>query len=827
MARFVGREKSLGGGPVQRKHLVVVGNGMAGMACLDQILRRKPYFQVTVLGEEPHHNYNRILLSAVLAGEKSVEDIFINTPAWYESNGIRLLLNTKAVAVDRVQKTVTAANGKTVPYDLLLLATGSLPFIPPIPDADKDGVFVFRNIADTANIIARAGTAKRAAVIGGGLLGLEAARGLQKHGPQVTVIHNCDTLMNMQLDETGGKFLKREIEKLGIVVLLSKTTERFLGDGRVQGVQFKDGGSIEADLVVIACGIRPNVALARKAGLTVNRGIVVNDHMETSDPAIFAVGECVEHRGVCYGLVAPLYDQGRVLAAAITGEKGPPYEGSTPAAKLKVMGIDLFSAGVVRPAAENTDSITYEDHVDGVYKRLLLDKNQIVGTILIGDAKDANRFLERMRKKEYIGRKHNLLFELPATLGSPEDVMSRPDSDTICGCIGVSKGTILASVREKQCKSVADVKACTRATSGCGTCAGLVSDILKAALGHEMTEEKKKDVVCACVPFPKSQLRTIILTQKLKSVQDILDIYGNGVGCSACKPALSFILDEVLLGEHQEDRSARFINDRVHANIQKDGSFSVVPRMRGGVTSPAELRKIADVADKYKVKMVKVTGSQRIDLLGVKKEDLPKIWAELGMPSGHAYAKAVRMVKSCVGTDFCRYGTQNSIETGIHLEKTLERLYTPAKVKMGVVGCPRNCAEATVKDIGLVGIEGGWQVVIGGAAGKRVRPADILTTVGTTDEAMEAACLFFQYYRENGNYLERTYDFVERVGLQHIREETVLATPEGKKALLERLSKSKEKVVDPWALESSKPVHPMQFSDLVLPKEKEALVNMP
>jgi len=807
------------------KHLVVVGNGMAGMACLDHILQKRPHIHVTVISEEPHYNYNRILLSSVLAGEKSLDEIYINTKEWYDQNKINLLLSTKAVDVNSQEKNVTTADGRCIPYDLLLLATGSLPFIPPIQDVQKEGVYVFRNIADTEQILERCKTSKKAVVIGGGLLGLEAARGIQQHGPQVTVVHNSGTLMNVQLDDVGGKFLKREIEKLGIHVLLNKNAEKFLGNGHIEEIQFKDGSTLEADLVVIACGIRPNIELAKKAGLQVNRGIVANDFMETSDPSIFAVGECVEHRGVCYGLVAPLYDQGRVLAATMTGDKGLIYEGSTPAAKLKVMGIELFSAGKVQSHTEETDTITYEDHIEGVYKKLLLEKNQIIGTILIGDAADANRFLERMRKKERIGKKHNLLFEPPAQIGSLDDVMSRSDSDTICGCIGVSKGKIMEVVREKGCKSVTDVKSCTKATSGCGTCSGLVKDILKALLGHDMKEEKR-DVVCVCVPFPKSQLRTIIQTQKLKSVQDILDIYGNGVGCSGCKPALSFILDEALLGEHQEDRSARFINDRVHANIQRDGTFSVVPRMRGGVTSPAELRKIADVAEKYNAKMLKVTGSQRLDILGVRKEDLPKIWADLGMPSGHAYAKAVRMVKSCVGTDFCRFGTQNSIDTGIKLEKMLEGLYTPGKVKMGVVGCPRNCAEATVKDIGLVGIEGGWQVVIGGAAGKRVRPADILVTVNTTDEALEAACLFFQYYRESGEYLERTYDFVERVGLQKIREKTVLASVDKKKELLERLAKAKEKVVDPWAVESSKPIHPMQFSDFVLPKDKEALVNV-
>lgn len=811
---------------MERKHLVVVGNGMAGMACLDQILQRKPYFGVTVLGEEPHCNYNRILLSSVLAGDKSLDDITINTREWYEKNGINLLLGTKAIDVDAAGKTVTTADGRRIPYDLLLLATGSNPFIPPIEDVNKDGVFVFRNIADTGKIIERCKTAKTAVVIGGGLLGLEAARGIQQHGPAVSLVHNSGTLMNVQLDDVGGRFLKREIEKLGITVRLNKISERFLGNGHVEGIRFKDGSTVEADLVVIACGIRPNVDLARKAGLTIERGIVVNDHMETSAPSIFAVGECVEHRGICYGLVAPLYDQGRVLAATITGHKGPVYEGSTPASKLKVMGIEVFSAGSIRPASEETDTITYEDHIEGVYKKVLVEKNRIVGTILIGDAGDANRFLERMRRKEKIGKKHNLLFEPPAVIGSSEDVMSRPDSDTICGCLGVSKGRIMEAIRDNKCTSVADVKACTKASSGCGTCASLVTQILKAVVGLEMNEEKK-DVVCACVPFAKDQLRTIIQTQKLKTVQEVLEIYGNGTGCSSCKPALAFIIDEALLGEHEEDRSARYINDRVHANIQKDGSFSVVPRMRGGVTTPDELRKIADAAEKYHAKMVKVTGSQRIDILGVRKEDLPKIWADLGMPSGHAYAKAVRMVKSCVGTDFCRFGTQNSIDTGIRLEKMLEGLYTPAKLKMGVVGCPRNCAEATVKDIGLVGIEGGWQVVIGGAAGKRVRAADILVTVNSTDEALEAACLFFQYYRENGNYLERTYDFAERVGLQKVREETVLASAEKKQALLARLNKSKEKVVDPWKVESSKPIHPMQFNDLVLPKDHDALVNVP
>ena len=810
----------------EMKHLVVIGNGMAGMACLDSILKRKPNFRVTVLSEEPYYNYNRILLSAVLSGEKSVEEIYINTKEWYDKNNIMLCRGVRAIDVDSKDKRVITADGSSIAYDLLLLATGSNPFVPPIEGVSKQGVFTFRNMADTENILEACKNSKKAVVIGGGLLGLEAARGILNQKVKVTVVHLADRLMEMQLDEVGGQFLKREIEKLGITVLLNKNTSKIMGNDKVDGVMFKDGYIEEADMVVIACGIRPNMELAKKAGLQVNRGVVVNDYMETSDPNIFAVGECAEHRGKVYGLVAPLYDQGKVLAATITGDRGPTYEGSVLATKLKVMGIELFSAGDFKAEEPDKEVVAYQDHAFGIYKKLVVHQSQIVGTILIGDTSDANRFLEMMRKKEYIGdKRQKLLFEQPpAIAGSPTDVMSRPDSDTICGCIGVTKGQIVEAIRVNGLKTVSQVKACTKASSGCGTCACLVQDILKVVAGAEFQEEKK-NVLCACVLFPKEQIRTMIQTQHLKSVQDVLDIYGNEVGCSLCKPALSFILDEVLCGEHKEDRSARFINDRVHANIQRDGTFSVVPRMRGGVTNPSELRKIADVAEKYKVPMVKVTGSQRLDLLGVKKEDLPKIWAELGMTSGYAYAKAVRMVKSCVGTDFCRYGTQNSIATGIQLETLLEGLYTPAKVKMGVVGCPRNCAEATVKDIGLVGIEGGWQVVIGGAAGKKVRAADILVTVKTTEEALEGALLFFQYYRENGEYLERTYDFVERVGLEKIRRETILASKETKKGLLGRLQKAKAKAVNPWAVESEKPVHPFQFKDFVLPKEREALIE--
>ena len=787
--------------------LVIVGNGMAGVACLEQILSHAPKFNITVFGDETHANYNRILLSSVLAGERSADEITINSLEWYQKNNIGLRLGVRVTAVDPVNRLLKSDDGSTTPYDKLLIATGSNAFLPPISGLDKENVFTFRNLDDTRAILQAAGPGVKGVVIGGGLLGLEAARGLQAQGCDVTVVHLLETLMNLQLDMTGGEYLQQKMEQLGVRVLTSRVTQRLLGNGKVEGLEFANGELLEADLVVIAAGIRPNADLGRKAGLTVNRGIVVNDHMETSDPRVFAVGECVEHRGQVYGLVAPLLEQGKVLAATITGNKGPTFEGWKPAAKLKVMGVDVFSAGDVEEAAD-THAVRYEDPALGVYKKLIIRENRLAGVVLVGDAADSGRYLEWLRTNaDLLVRRKSLLFPEPVA-DKGQTVAEIPDSETICGCMGVTKGTIISVIHEKGIRTLAQLKECTRASAGCGSCTGTCEQLLKA-VAPDFEEETKK-LLCGCLPFTQENLREIIRTQKLKSVQDVLEIYGNGVGCEICKPALSYLVDVVWCGDHAEDRSARFINDRVHANIQRDGTFSVVPRMRGGVTTPAELRKIADVAEKYKVKMVKVTGSQRIDLLGVNKSDLPGIWAELGMPSGQAYTKGVRMVKTCVGTDFCRFGVQDAVHTGIELERRLENLYTPHKVKMGVTGCPRNCAEVTVKDIGLVGQEGSWQVVVGGAAGKHVRKADLLITAETTEEALNAALLFFQYYRENANYLERTYDFVERMGIEKVRKETVYAPDKQKKILLRRLQKSKTLAKDAW-LERAKPVHPTQF----------------
>src|SRR5665213_2088688 len=797
------------------KRLVVVGNGMAGVACVEHILKRNPDFEITIFGDETHVNYNRIMLSLVLAGEKSADEIVLNDIEWYRSNDIRARFCVKISRIDRAAHLVVDEEGISTPYDKLILATGSSAFIPPIPGVDKENVHVFRTLDDTRALMAKARKGMKTVVVGGGLLGLEAARGLQVRGCDVTVIHLSEVLMERQLDATGGEYLKRRIESMGIRVMLPRTTAALFGNGHVEGLRFATGEELEAELVVIAAGIRPNADLGRTAGLEVNRGIAVNDFMETSDPNIFAVGECTEHRGQTFGLVAPLFDQARVLAATITENRGPSFAAPAPAAKLKIMGVDIFSAGSIDEKEPGVETVRYEDPALGAYKKLLIKDNRLHGMILVGDIEDEQTYMDWMRSgTDLAPLRRQLLFPPPAgDIGL--EVADMPDSETVCGCNGVRKGEIIEAIHKHSITTLAKLKERTKASTSCGSCAGLCQKLLRAVAPD--FQEETKTTLCSCVPFSYERLRDIVRGQKLKSVEEVLAVYGNRKGCEVCKPALSYMLDMLWCGDHEEDRSARYINDRVHANIQKDGTFSVIPRMRGGVTSPDELRRSADVADKYNIPMVKVTGSQRIDLLGIKKGDLPKVWADLGMPSGQAYTKGVRMVKTCVGTEFCRFGVQDSTRAGIELERRLENLFTPHKFKMGVVGCPRNCAEATVKDLGLIGQDGSWQVVVGGAAGKSVRKADLLITAETTEQALEASDLFFQYYRENANYLERSYDFVERLGIEKIRKETVYAPEADKQKLLDRLARSKALAKDAW-LEGETPVSPTQFVQIQLIK---------
>ncbi len=788
---------------------------MAGLACLGELLRRDPSWQTTVIAEEAHTGYNRILLSSLLAGECERDATGTHDANWYAERGIALRSGVRATAIDRGSRCVRDAGGVEVPYDALILATGSDAFVPPVEGASRPGVHLFRTLEDTEATLAACRRARRAVVIGGGLLGLEAARGIARRKIDTTVVHLMPWLMEQQLDAAAGALLRDAIQRLGIRVLLERRTLRIegpesaAGPGRVERVVLEGGEVLEADLVVIAAGVRPRVALAREAGLEVKRGIVVDDWMRTSDAAIWAVGECTEHRGRTYGLVAPLYEQGITLAAALTGDFSRPYEGSVVYSRLKVAGVNVFSLGrfAAEREGEGAIALRVEDGGAGLYRKVVLEDGRVVGGILLGAVEDGPRLVNLVTRglpvRDEAERRALLLGSLAAGAATASAeaeeearVAGMAESETVCGCMGVSKGALAAAIAAGAA-TLAELQQATRASTSCGSCAGSCQALLRALTGASGASRGPK-LVCECVPHPREQLRTAIRNQKLKRVSDVLRIYGNGVGCAACHPALAFLVEEVWQGGHHEERGSRFVNDRVHANIQKDGTFSVVPRMRGGVTSSAELRRIADVADRYAVPLVKLTGGQRIDLLGVKKETLPAIWRDLGMPSGHAYSKAVRTVKTCVGSDFCRFGVGDSTALGIRLEETTERLHTPHKVKMGVTGCPRNCAEVTVKDIGLLAIQGGWELYVGGAAGMRVRKGDLLARVEAPEEALRLAHLFLQYYRENAEYQERTYDFVERLGIARVRAETVEAPPEAQAALLERFQRSRALAEEPW-----------------------------
>ena len=787
--------------------LVMVGNGMAGVRTLEELLKIAPeLYDITVFGAEPHPNYNRILLSPVLAGEQTVDEIILNPLAWYDEHGIRLHLGKKVTRIDRVRRVVIADDGTEAPYDRLLLATGSTPFILPVPGKDLAGVVAYRDIADTEAMIDAAARYKHAVVIGGGLLGLEAANGLMLRGMQVTVVHIMPWLMERQLDEVAGGLLRKSLEERGIRFELGAHTEALIpgNDGRVMAVRFKDGREIPADLVVMAAGIRPNTALAESVGLHCQRGIVVNDTLQTvTDPRIYAVGECAAHRGIAYGLVAPLFEQGKVCATHLAHFGIGRYGGSQTSTKLKVTGIDLFSAGDFM-GGEGCEEIVLSDPYAGVYKKLVLRDDKLVGACLYGDTVDGSWYFKLLREGRKVADIRDKLMFGENSLGDTgheghSKAAAMADSDEVCGCNGVTKGTICKAIKDKGLFTLDEVRKHTKASASCGSCTGLVEQLLMATAGGDYSAAPKTKAMCGCTDHGHQAVRDAIREQHLLSIDEVYRAlaWATPNGCASCRPAVNYYLISTWPKEARDDPQSRFINERSHANIQKDGSYSVIPRMWGGETSAAELRRIADAVDKYKIPTVKVTGGQRIDLLGVKKEDLLAVWKDIGMPSGHAYAKALRTVKTCVGSEWCRFGTQDSTQMGKDLERALWRMYAPHKVKLAVSGCPRNCAEAGIKDVGVVGVDSGWEIHIAGNAGIKTEVAQFLVKVKTPDEVLEYSGAFLQLYREEGWYLERTVHYVHRVGMDHVKKR-VLDDAAGRRALWERLQFSLDGEPDPW-----------------------------
>jgi len=778
---------------MKKQKLVLIGNGMAGIRAIEEVLKINPNgFEITIFGSEPYPNYNRIQLSKVLQGGTSVSDITLNEWVWYEDNNIQLYPGESVTSINTKTKRVTTDKGRIESYDQLIIATGSNPFMLPLPGADREGVKAFRNIKDCEEMIEYSKKYKKAAVIGGGLLGLEAARGLLNLGMKVDVIHINDYLMERQLDRTAGKLLQSQLEQQGMNFLLQKNTVEITGRKQVTGLKFSDGSKIKADLVVMAVGIKPNVDLAKAAGIPVNRGIIVNDYLETEVANVFAVGECAEHRGIAYGLVAPLYQQGQVLAKRLCGISDMGYQGSVLSTQLKVSGVDVFSAGQINEDNRTKVFKSYDDY-HGVYKKILIEDGKITGAVLFGDTKDGSKLFNFIQKgaliEEYLQSAQDV-----ETEGNVAASMA--DNELICGCNGVTKGSIVEAIKANNLTTVDQVKGCTNASRSCGGCKSLVSDLLACTIGDQYQADQK-EAICSCTTLSRDEVLAEIREKGLTHIREVMNVLEwKTDGCSKCKPALNYYLGMIDPMKYQDEREARYVNERMHANIQKDGTYSVVPRMYGGVTTSEDLRKIADVADKYKVGMIKVTGGQRIDLLGVYKEDLPKIWEELNMPSGSAYSKGLRTVKTCVGENYCRFGTQDSIEMGIRLERKFEGLNTPHKVKMAVSACPRNCAESGIKDVGIVGVEGAWEMYVGGNGGTHLREADLLFKFKTGDELVEMIGAFLQYYRESANYLERTSAWVERLGIDHIRE--ILCDELMVKEYNRRINEALSVVQDPW-----------------------------
>ena len=796
---------------MKKMKLVMIGNGMAGVRTLEELLKIAPdLYDITVFGAEPHPNYNRILLSPVLAGEQSLAEIVLNPLAWYEEHGIVLHLGKTVVNVDRRRRIVECADATQAPYDRLLIATGSNPFMLPVPGKDLPGVIGYRDIADTNAMIAAATRYKHAVVIGGGLLGLEAANGLMLRGMSVTVVHIMPWLMERQLDDTAGKLLQKSLEERGLKFMIGAQTQALLAgaDGRVARVQFKDGSDIPADLVVMAAGIRPNTELAVKAGLNCgvnNRGgIAVDDTMQTiTDPRIYSVGECAAHRGIAYGLVAPLFEQGKVCATHLAEFGIGRYSGSLTSTKLKVTGIDLFSAGDFQ-GGPDTEEIVMSDPFGGVYKKLVIRGDKLIGACLYGDTVDGSWYFKLLREGRTIHDIRDKLMFGESNIGDTGhegNVRSAAmlDSDEVCGCNGVSKGTICKAIKEKGLFTLEEVRKTTKASGGCGSCTGLVEQLLMFTAGGDYSKAPTKKAMCGCTDVSHQDAREAIRHDKLLSIDAVYKrlSWRTPNGCASCRPAINYYLISSWPKQAKDDPQSRYINERSHANIQKDGSYSVIPRMWGGETTSSELRRIADAVDKYRIPTVKVTGGQRIDLLGVKKEDLPGVWKDIGMPSGHAYAKALRTVKTCVGSEWCRFGTQDSTQMGKDLERALWRMYAPHKVKLAVSGCPRNCAESGIKDVGVIGVDSGWEIYVAGNGGIKTEVAQFLCKLKTSAEVLEYSGAFLQLYREEGWYLERTVHYVGRVGLDYVKKK-ILDDAAGRKALWERLQFSLDGEPDPW-----------------------------
>ncbi|MCP5145665.1 MAG: nitrite reductase large subunit [Gammaproteobacteria bacterium] len=765
---------------MDKLRLVVVGNGMVGQRLLANLVAADLHnkWSITVLAEEGRYAYDRVHLSEFFSG-KSADELALTDDEFFAASGIDIKLGEPAQTIDRLARTVTSASGATYAYDKLVLATGSYPFVPPVPGNDRAACLVYRTIDDLEQIYAAGRDSRRGVVVGGGLLGLEAANALKQMGLETHVVEFAPRLMAIQVDEAGGAVLRQKIEALGVSVHTSRnTTEIVDGTEHRHAMRFADGASLEADLIVFSAGIRPRDDIARACGLGIGQrgGICIDDHCRTSDEDIYAIGECALWNGRIYGLVAPGYQMAEVVVSHLRGGDAT-FTGADMSTKLKLLGVDVASIGDAQGATPGALSWAYRNEADGIYKRIIVssDRKHLLGAVLIGDAEDYGTLLQySLNAIELPPHPDDLILpQRGESSAKGLGVDALPDSAQICSCNNVCKGQLIAAVDEGA-MTLGDLKKATRAATTCGGCTVLVGQILNRELEKRGVEVSRD--ICEHFPFTRQDLYLIVRAEKIQSFDDLIARHGRGRGCDICKPAVASILascwnDNVLAPSHAKLQDT---NDRYLANMQKNGTYSVVPRVPGGEITPEKLIVLGEVARKYSL-YTKITGGQRVDLFGARLEHLPDIWRELidaGFESGHAYAKALRTVKSCVGSTWCRYGVQDSVSMAIKLENRYKGLRSPHKTKMAVSGCTRECAEAQSKDVGVIATEKGWNLYVCGNGGMKPRHADLLASDLDDDTLVRYIDRFFMFYIRTADRLQRTSTWMDNLegGLEYLKD---------------------------------------------------------
>ncbi len=762
---------------LDRKTVVVIGNGMVGHRFCERLAACDVdgEYRVVTFCEEPRPAYDRVNLTSYFT-HRDPEPLMLGRREWYEENGITLFVGDRATAIDRKRRVVRSAQGREVPYDRVVLATGSAPFVPPIPGVDKPGVFVYRTIEDLERIIAYAPRAKRAAVVGGGLLGLEAAKAVYDLELETHVVEFAPRLMPRQVDDAGSRTLVGKIEGLGVRIHLNKNTKAIFGNGKVEGMEFADGPRLDVDMVVISAGILSRDELARACGLEVGPrgGVVIDDALRTSDPAIFAIGEVALHRNMIYGLVAPGYEMAGTLAANLTGANRT-FTGADLSTKLKLMGVDVASFGDGFADPTQTRSIALEDPFQGVYKKLVfnLEGTRLLGGILVGDASDYGTLLMHAKSPDPLPvAPGELLLGMKQSKASGSGVSTMADGVQVCSCNNVTKGQICRTIDERGLTTLGAVKECTRAGTGCGGCVPLITDLLKAQLvAGGMTVDNR---LCEHFAYTRQELFQIVKIKAFKTFDALIQSHGTGSGCEICKPAVASILASLWNEDITEQATLQDTNDRFLANIQRGGLYSVIPRIPGGEITPEKLIVLGEIARKYGL-YTKITGGQRVDMLGAPVDRLPAIWEDLvtaGFESGHAYGKAVRTVKSCVGTTWCRYGVQDAVGFAVRIELRYRGVRSPHKLKAAVSGCVRECAEAQGKDFGLIATENGYNLYVCGNGGSKPRHADLLAADLDEETAIKYIDRFLVYYIQTADRLTRTSVWLEKMegGIDYLRD---------------------------------------------------------